>query len=154
MDCLRCTNWTAMSSMFDNSRKAGDEVHFCLVADACQICVFILTFIASCCLIFLVRRCVEAVAVVVMPAGSTRWRIWHWYEYLINMHFINVWQLNNQNSSWSAVQRYSLMFLPYSCLSQTFLLNNKLMTFYNIMYKRYLESHIEKQQMSFYCETL
>ena len=61
------------SSEADNSRDAFDEVHFCLVADAGQICVHWLTFITSCCLIHFGCRSVEAVAVVIMPAAGTDW---------------------------------------------------------------------------------
>ena len=54
-------------------RDASYKVHFCLVADAGQICVHRLTFRTSCSLVSLIRRNVEAVVVVEMPVSRTRW---------------------------------------------------------------------------------
>jgi len=55
----------------DYSRDGFHKVHFCLVADAGQFCVHRLTARTSRLLISLGRRNVEAVVVVVMPAGRT-----------------------------------------------------------------------------------
>jgi len=54
------------------SRDAFDEVHFCLVADACQICIHIQAFITRVFPPNLTVRNVVAASVVVMPVGITR----------------------------------------------------------------------------------